>query len=63
MVYVMNDDGTGIRRLTSDPALDHSPAWSSDGKRIAFVSDRARNYDIYVMNVDGTNLRGETTHG
>jgi len=31
------------------------PAWSPDGRYIAFESDRNGEYDIYVIDVDGTN--------
>ena len=40
-----------------------SPAWSPDGKRIAFVSDldrKSSNSDIYVAAADGTNVRRVT---
>jgi Tol biopolymer transport system component/predicted Ser/Thr protein kinase len=53
-VYVMNADGTGIRRLTDNPGLDFCPSWSPDHARIAFFSDRERDGDIFVMNPDGT---------
>jgi hypothetical protein len=53
-IYVMNADGSNAIRLTNDPNSDFNPAWSPDGSRIAFVSNRV-NYGIYVMNVDGTN--------
>jgi TolB protein len=63
-IYSMNADGTGQQRLTSDPGLDAWPAWSPDGTKIVFVSDRNEphpagcgescNYEIYVMNADGT---------
>ena len=35
---------------------DGSPAWSPDGKRIAFYSERDGNAEIYLMNADGTGL-------
>jgi TolB protein len=55
-IYVVSPDGTGVRRLTRLSNGNDSPAWSPDGKRIAFVSDRGHDdrYDIYVMNADGT---------
>lgn len=56
-VFVMNADGSGLRRLTTDPGNDASPSWSPDGARIAFDSDRNGTGDVYVINVDGT---GET---
>jgi hypothetical protein len=41
-------------QLTNDPASDISPAWSPDGSKIAFVSYRDGNAEIYVMNADGS---------
>ncbi len=55
-IYVMNLDGSGLLRLTDDPAPDRSPVWSLDGQRIAFVSEREGNQEIYVMNADGSSL-------
>ena len=40
----------------SPTAADGIPAWSPDGKRIAFDSQRSGNGDIYVMDVDGSNI-------
>ena len=54
-IYVMNADGTAQTRLTNDAADDQNPAWSPDGSKIAFQSDRyGSGYRIYVMNADGT---------
>ena len=61
-VYVANADGTGVRRLVK-PAhrLEESasPAWSPDGRWLAFSSTRAAagNPEIYVARPDGTGLR------
>ena len=49
----MNEDGTGQTRLTNNIADDVSPSWSPDGTRIAFVSSRDGNYEIYIMNPGG----------
>ena len=64
-IHVMNADGSGVTRLTDSEATDVSPAWSPDGSRIAFASDRdasdLRDDDlfgtqIYVMNADGSGV-------
>ena len=39
--------------LTNDASRNHSPALAPDGRRIAFVSDRSRSEDIYVMPLKG----------
>jgi Tol biopolymer transport system component len=61
-VYVMNADGSGTRRLTHNAAYDGEPAWSPDGRKIAFQSKRrvGGNGEIYVMNADGSGKRNLT---
>jgi hypothetical protein len=54
-IYVMKVDGSG-QKLLIDRADDRQPAWSPNGTRIAFVSNSGANYDIFVMNSDGTNI-------
>ena len=70
-VYSMNADGTGVARLTSnDNGGDSHPAWSPDGSKIAFTTNRSANptnpsdptcyaqaSDIWVMNANGSGLR------
>jgi uncharacterized protein YjdB len=58
-LYIMNVDGTGVRPLTSDSA-GSQPTISPDGKTIAFVAPRNQDYDIWLMNSDGTNQRAFT---
>ena len=49
--------------LTSDPGDDMNPTWEPDGQRIAFQSDRSgEQFDIYVMEADGTNESALTTN-
>jgi len=58
----MKADGSEQRRLTDHPRMDYCPAWSPDGKHIAFTSNRDGNYEIYVMKADGTGVRNLTGH-
>jgi Tol biopolymer transport system component len=53
----MNADGSGQRRPARSPAEGSDPSWSPDGRRIAFVSKRDGNEQIYVMNADGSGQR------
>ena len=55
-VFVADADGSNLRNLTHDPAFDGWPAWSPDGTRIAFASNRRGNQQIFVMDADGGNV-------
>ncbi|MBD0337667.1 MAG: PD40 domain-containing protein [Thermoleophilia bacterium] len=62
-IYAVRPDGTGLRRLTRD-RRSFDPAWSPDGRRIAFASDRdgpSGAPELYIMNADGSNVRRLTT--
>jgi Tol biopolymer transport system component len=50
-----------IRQLTSTTATNVRPAWSPDGKTIAYQSNQDNTYHIYVMNSDGSNVRQLTS--
>lgn len=45
-----------------DRVVDAGPTWSPDGKRIAFVSDRDGNPEIYVMAAEGSDVRRLTNN-
>jgi Tol biopolymer transport system component len=55
---VTNVDGSEERNLTDAPGFDGMPAWSSDGRRIAFVSDQEGSWEIYTMTADGASTSG-----
>src|SRR6201991_491830 len=59
-IYVMNADGSNVRRIVDDPEYDVSPQWSPDGRKIVFVTGRNGNFDVYEMNADGTEQRNLT---
>ena len=59
-IYVMNADGSGTRKLTHNALQNAEPAWSPDGRKIAFVSREDGNAEIYVMNADGSGKRNLT---
>ena len=52
-IWIANEDGSGLRRLTDHKARDVYPRFSPDGKLIAFSSNREGNYDVYVIPVGG----------
>jgi TolB protein len=58
-LYLMNADGTNIRRLAYLDESAYSPSWSPDGKRIAWAAGTGGGNmtEIYVIDSDGTNLR------
>src|SRR5262249_15430615 len=51
-IYVVNGDGTGIRRVTNSPLLDQWPDWSPNGKQIVFRRGSPGS-DLYVVDADG----------
>jgi TolB protein len=53
-LYVMNADGSDLRRLTDTPAVEGSPSWTADGKQIVYASNATGNFQIWIINADGT---------
>ena len=61
-LYVMNDDGSGRRKLTDNATTDDShPRFSPDGRQIVFSrdmkKDRMHSAELFTINADGTNLQ------
>ena len=55
-IYAVASDGSGLTNLSNSPSQEMDPAWSPDGRRIAFAKSfrAAGSPDIYVMNADGS---------
>lgn len=53
-IFTTDVDGQNLERLTDNNYWDLYPAWSPDGMRIAFLSKRANDLDIYMMKADGS---------
>ena len=53
-IYVVNRNGSDLRRLTHHPGSDVTPTWAPSGNQIAFTSDRTGRPQIWIMNVDGS---------
>jgi len=55
-VWIMDADGSGKKQLTFEGRNAH-PAWSPDGKTIAFNSTRTGCLELWLMDADGSNQR------
>jgi TolB protein len=62
-IYIVNRDGTNLRRVTNHPAADATPTWSPTGTQLAFTSDRSGREQVYIVNIDGTGLDRISTEG
>jgi len=56
-IYVANSDGTSVKRVSFNNAIDTSPTWSPNSREIAFTSDRGGSPQIYIMDAEGSNVR------
>ena len=63
-IYTMDSNGGNIKRITHHEGRDLEPAWSPNGRQIAFHSYRIgkKRSEIYVIDADGTNERNLTNH-
>src|SRR5512134_3495346 len=60
-LYTLPITGGEATRITSGQAYDMQPAFSPDGKRIVFISDRNGSENVWIANSDGTRPRAVTT--
>lgn len=51
-VYVANADGSQARNLTQRPGRDYAPAWSPDGRYLAYLADRGDATDVMLLDVE-----------
>lgn len=62
-VYLMRADGSGIRPVATEPAVEEKPSWSPDSRQMMIISNRdpsgkqGKTYDAYVLDVDGGTAR------
>ena len=71
-IYVMNSDGSYVKRLAASAAANYNPRWSADGTKIIFTSTRgaadptdrglSASWEVYLMNSDGSNLKRVTNN-
>src|SRR3989344_5935198 len=62
-LYIMNNDGTNITRLTYDIGPEADPDWSNDGEKIIFAGGSTNNFHLYLINENGTNMVRLTNNG
>jgi Tol biopolymer transport system component len=58
-IYVMEENGSGVRNITgTERVYESSPAWSPDGRLLAYVAcTECTTSDLYIMNADGSGIR------
>jgi tricorn protease len=61
-LWVARLDGADVRRLTTDDGVESSPAFSPDGKSIAFSAQYDGNIDVYLLPIEGGAPRRLTWH-
>jgi TolB protein len=62
-IYIEGPNHFAPTPITSNAGRNESPAWSPDGRQIAFQTDRDGNWEIYLMNVDGSGPVNLTRNG
>ncbi len=62
-IQIMNADGSDLRPLDERDELENNPQLSPDGSLIAYIGRSENAYEVFVMNVDGSNPRQVTSFG
>lgn len=63
-IFIINADGSGEPvNLTNDEVQDVNPTWSPDGRKIAWSSGSDGNWNLFVMNADGSDRKQITDNG
>tara|TARA_B100000959_G_scaffold286244_1_gene364039 strand:- start:664 stop:3645 length:2982 start_codon:yes stop_codon:yes gene_type:complete len=64
-IYLMNADGSNLRRLTDVPGYDGGPFFSGDGSKVCWrrFSENGHQAEIFTMNLDGSSQRQLTALG
>ncbi len=52
-LYVVNNDGTAMRQLTTSKSADSEPSWSPDGNTLVFLSNRTGNTELWMTSLAG----------
>jgi Tol biopolymer transport system component len=55
-IYLIEADGSNLRRLTDGDAPEINPSWSPDGRWIAFASEAGGEFDLYLAAADGSRV-------
>ena len=61
-IYIIGINGNNLQQLTDSGWDNNHPTWSPNGREIIFSSNRSGNYEIYIMDNHGKNIRNLTNH-
>jgi Tol biopolymer transport system component len=56
-IWIMNEDGSGVKQLTVDAGVNYDPVVTPDGRYIVFASERSGQPNTWRMDLDGGNVK------